>query len=99
MIYLNYIAHHTCGREAKRSDYRIKSREDLKREENLKPLKLRCHPCWLEIDATHFEIYEDERLGLKLIVGEMEVEKLGEVCRGLAEAQMGPKGTPQSLNP
>jgi hypothetical protein len=78
MFELIYLTRHSfCGQLIQLSDYRIKSRVDLKQKIEL--LKLHCPKCWLEINATHFEVWGSERLGLKRIVDEMSIENLKDI--------------------
>ena len=76
--------HNTCGQLIQRSDYRFMSREDLKMD--IIPLKLHCHKCWSEINATHFEVWESERLGVEKIVDETTIDQLNNVCRKLTNS-------------
>jgi hypothetical protein len=79
-----YAIHPPCGNDVRLSEYRIGTRADLKQHEGFQPCKLRCPKCWLEFDATHFEIYESERLRMNRIVGGAEIASLGDVCKELA---------------
>ena len=82
MFSLIYIARHsTSGQLAQLSDYRITSRADLKKE--FEPLKLHCPKCYLELNATHFEIWESVRLGVQRIVDKTNIDDLKEVCSKL----------------
>jgi hypothetical protein len=83
MFQLIYNTKHTCGELIQLSDYRFKSREDLKLNTEIKPLTLRCRNCWLEVDATYFEIWESERLGVKRIIEDTPIDQLNEECRKL----------------
>jgi hypothetical protein len=77
------VRHKDCGELSSLSDYRINSREDLKLYSDIKPLKMHCRKCYLEVDATHFEVWDSERLGVKRIVEETPIDRLNEECRKL----------------
>ena len=84
MFSLIYSARHKdCGALTFLSDYRFKSREDLKLHPDIKPIKMHCRQCYLEMDATHFEVVESVGLGVKPIVEETEIENLNSACRSL----------------
>ena len=74
------VRHKACCELTFLSDYRIKSRDDLKLHSDIKPLKMHCRKCYLEAKATHFELWEPERLGMKKTIEETPINLLNEVC-------------------
>jgi hypothetical protein len=74
------VRHKDCGELTFLSDYRIKSRDDLKLHSDIKPLKMHCRICYLEVEATHFEVWEPERLGVKKTIEETPIDQLNNVC-------------------
>jgi hypothetical protein len=83
MFQLIYNTRHICGELIYLADYRFKSREDLKLHPYIKPLKMECRKCLLETDATYFEVWESEDLGMRKIVEVTPIDRLNEVCRKL----------------
>jgi hypothetical protein len=75
--------HKECGELSSLSDYRINSRDYLKLHPDIKPLKMHCRKCFLEIDATHFEVWESERLGVKKTIEATPINQLNAVCMQL----------------
>ena len=61
----------------------LMSRDDLKLHPDIKPLKMHCRKCYLEIEATNFEVWESERLGVKKIIEETPIDQLYDVCEKL----------------
>jgi hypothetical protein len=80
------VQHKDCGELTRLSDYRIMSREDLKLHPDIKPLKMECRQCILEIDATYFEVWESEGLGMKKIVEVTPIDQLYDVCKKLTNS-------------
>ncbi len=74
------VRHNDYGEITFRSDYRIRSRKDLKLHPDLMPLKMHCRKCYLEIKATHFEVWEPERLRVKKATEETTIDQLNNVC-------------------
>jgi hypothetical protein len=77
------IRHKDCGELSSLSDYRIRSREDIKLLPDIKPLKMHCRKCYLEVEPTHFEVWESERLGVKKTIEETPINQLNEECKKL----------------
>lgn len=72
---VNYSATHAlCGHESRRSDYRIKFREDLGFIRD--PLPVHCDGCHDEMTATHIEILQSVRLGVEWMVEKTELKSL-----------------------
>jgi hypothetical protein len=86
IIYI--VRHKACGELTFLSDYRIKSRDDLKLYPDLMPLKMHCRICYLEVKATHFEVWEPERLGVKKTIDETPIDRLNEVCGQLTNSNV-----------
>jgi hypothetical protein len=72
------ILHKECGL-TRLSDYRIRSREDLKLYPDIKPLKLHCNKCGLEVDPTHFEVWESVRLSVQDVVKETPISEFNKM--------------------
>ena len=79
------VRHKACGELTLLSDYRIKSRDDLKLYPVIKPIQMHCRKCYLEIEATNFEVWESLRLGVKKIIEETPIDQLNEVCEQLTK--------------
>ena len=79
------VRHKACGELTFLSDYRFKSRDDLKLHSDIKPLKMRCRICYLEVEATHFELWESVSLGVEKVVKETPVDQLSNVCEQLTK--------------
>ena len=62
------VRHKDCGELTFLSDYRVMSRDALKLYPEIKPLKMHCRICYIEVEATHFEVWEPERLGVKKLL-------------------------------
>jgi hypothetical protein len=74
--------HKECGL-TRLSDYRIMTREDLKRYPEIKPRMLHCDKCGLGIEPTHFVVIEDVRLSIQELVQETPIEKFDKVIESL----------------
>ena len=61
--------HKECGL-TRLSDYRIMTREDLKRYPDIKLSMLHCDKCGIGIEPTHFVVIEDVRLSIQELVEE-----------------------------
>ena len=57
---------------------RLLSRDDLKLHPDIKPLKMHCRRCYLEIEATIFEVWESLRMGVERIVDDTPINQLTE---------------------
>ena len=77
------VRHKDCGELTFLSDYRVMSRDALKLYPEIKPLKMHCCKCYLEVEATHFEIVESEGLGVKYPVKDTPIDQLNNVCKQL----------------
>jgi len=86
MFQLIYNTRHTCGELIYLSDYRFKSREDLKLHPDIKPLEMHCQKCLLETDATYFEVWESEGSGMKKIVEVTPINQLNDVFKKLTKS-------------
>jgi len=87
MFSINYSARHKdCGELTILSDHRFKSRDDLKLYPAITPVKMHCRKCYLEMEPTHFEIWESVRLGVEKIVDETPIDRLDEECRKLTKS-------------
>jgi len=53
---------------------------------DLMPLKMHCRICYIELEATHFEVWEPERLGVKKTIEETPIDQLNNVCRMLTNS-------------
>jgi hypothetical protein len=70
---VNYLATHTlCGHETRRSDHRVKFREDLGFIRH--PLPVHCDRCHDEMVATHIEILQSVKLGVEWMVEKTELK-------------------------
>jgi len=87
MFSLIYSTRHTdCGTLVRLSDYRFKTRDDVKLNKDFEPPKLHCPKCWLEIDAAHFELWESVGLGVKKTIDETPIDQLNDVCKKLTNS-------------
>jgi hypothetical protein len=80
------VRHKDCGELTLLSDYRIMSLDDLKLHPDIKPLKIQCRKCYLEVEATNFEVWESERLGVKNTIEETPIDQLYDVCERLTKS-------------
>lgn len=75
-----YIAIHSrCGHEIRKSDYRIKPREDFRKlpAGEMKPLAIFCSTCSEGVPPTHFEIFEVNGIRNEELVSKTPIEKIG----------------------
>ena len=72
------IRHKECGL-TRLSDYKIRSREELKLYPDIKPLRVHCNKCGLEVDPTHFEVLESVRLSVQDVVKETPISEFNKM--------------------
>ena len=81
------VRHKDCGELTFLSDYRVMSRDALKLYPEIKPLKMHCCKCYLELEATHFEVVESEGLGVKNTIEVTTIEQFDEIFKRLTNSK------------